>query len=177
LNAFSFTGGFSVYAADGGATSVTDVDISAHALTGSKWNFALNQSRPAFSDCRHEIVKADAFEWFAENTGRKFDLIVLDPPSLAKREDERVRAIAAYAHLSALGIRRLAPGGILLACSCSAHVSTEEFFDTVRKAPMESKRKFRELETTRHAPDHPATFKEAEYLKGVYLDFRPQHSL
>jgi 23S rRNA (cytosine1962-C5)-methyltransferase len=171
LNAFSFTGGFSVYAADGSAASVTDIDISAHALAGSKRNFDLNQSHATFSRCRHERIKADAFEWLGENAKRKFDLIVLDPPSLAKREDERARAIAAYARLASLGIRHLAPNGILLACSCSAHVSAQEFFEAARKAAKESKRKFRELETTRHAPDHPATFKEAEYLKAIYLAF------
>lgn len=171
LNAFSFTGGFSVYAAGGGATSVTDLDMSTHALEGANRNFLLNQSRTDFSACRHEMIKADAFEWLGENPKQKFELIVLDPPSLAKREDERARAIAAYARLAALGIRRLAPAGILLACSCSAHVSAEEFFEAVRKAAKESNRRFRELETTRHAADHPVTFKEAEYLKGIYLRF------
>jgi 23S rRNA (cytosine1962-C5)-methyltransferase len=82
-----------------------------------------------------------------------------------------MRAIAAYTRLASAGIRHLTPGGILLACSCSAHVSAEEFFDAVRKAARESKRKFRELETTAHALDHPASFKEAEYLKGIYLQF------
>lgn len=171
LNAFSFTGGFSVYAADGGARAVTDLDISAHALSGSQRNFALNKSRAAVSDCEHGIIKADAFEWLGGNAKMRFDLIVLDPPSLAKREDERTRAIAAYARLATLGIRHLAPSGILLACSCSAHVSADEFFEAARKGARESKRTFQELETTGHAGDHPATFKEAEYLKAIYLKF------
>jgi 23S rRNA (cytosine1962-C5)-methyltransferase len=171
LNAFSFTGGFSVYAADGGAASVTDLDISAHALTGSKRNFALNQSRPSISACEHETIKADALEWLGGNSKRYFDLIVLDPPSFAKRENEKSRAIAAYSRLAAFGIRHLRPGGKLVSCSCSAHVKADEFFDAVRKAARASKRNFRELETTGHAPDHPATFKEAEYLKAKYLVF------
>jgi 23S rRNA (cytosine1962-C5)-methyltransferase len=171
LNAFSFTGGFSVYAADGGAASVTDLDISAHALTGSKRNFALNQSRPNISACEHETIKADALEWLGGNSKRYFDLIVLDPPSFAKRENEKSRAIAAYSRLAAFGIRHLRPGGKLVSCSCSAHVKADEFFDAVRKAARASKRNFRELETTGHAPDHPATFKEAEYLKAKYLVF------
>jgi len=169
LNAFSFTGGFSVYAADGGANSVTDLDISSHALAGCKSNLALNRC----PSIRHETIKADAFEWLAENGKRKFDMVILDPPSLAKREDERARAVVAYARLASLGIRHLAQDGILLACSCSAHVSAEEFFEAVRNAGKESKRKFRELETTGHAPDHPATFQEAEYLKAIYLAFQP----
>jgi 23S rRNA (cytosine1962-C5)-methyltransferase len=169
LNAFSFTGGFSVYAAAGGATAVTDLDISSHALEGGARNFGLNHSRHALAACRRDAVKADAFEWLDENPKRKFGLIILDPPSLAKREQERTRAIAAYTRLASLGIQHLAPNGILLACSCSAHVTAQEFFDAVRKAAKGSTRKFREMETTGHTPDHPATFKEAEYLKGIYL--------
>jgi 23S rRNA (cytosine1962-C5)-methyltransferase len=171
LNTFSFTGGFSLYAADGGAKSVTDLDISSHALAGAKRNFALNQPRAGVAGCRHETIQADALDWLGENSKRKFDLIVLDPPSFAKRESERARAIAAYARLASLGIEHLEQGGILVACSCSAHVSAEEFFTAVRKSAVGSKRKFEELETSRHAPDHPATFKEAEYLKAIYLTF------
>lgn len=169
LNAFSFTGGFSVYAADGGATSVTDLDISVHALEGAKRNFALNRSRSGIQACKHETIKTDALEWLDGDSTRNFDLIVLDPPSFAKRENEKSRAIAAYTRLATLGIRHLRPGGILVACSCSAHVNAEDFFETVRKAAKASRRRFRELETTGHAADHPAAFKEAEYLKAIYL--------
>jgi 23S rRNA (cytosine1962-C5)-methyltransferase len=171
LNAFSFTGGFSLYAADGGATSVTNLDISAHALAGAMRNFALNESRPAVAACAHETIKGDALEWLGGNSKRNFDLIVLDPPSFAKRENEKSRAIAAYTRLASLAIQHLRPGGILVACSCSAHVNAGEFFEAVRKGAKCSKRKFRELETTGHAPDHPATFAEAEYLKAIYLAF------
>jgi 23S rRNA (cytosine1962-C5)-methyltransferase len=170
LNAFSFSGGFSVYAARGGAKSVTDLDISAHALESAKRNFALNKNFPAVAACRHETVQADAFAWI-EKTAEKFDLIVLDPPSLAKRAAEREGAIRAYERLNALGIARLARDGILVAGSCSAHVTAAEFFDTVRRAAVKSGRRFSELKTTLHPADHPAAFKEAEYLKAVYLDF------
>jgi 23S rRNA (cytosine1962-C5)-methyltransferase len=169
LNAFSFTGGFSLYAARGGAAWVTDLDISAHALAGAERNFALNQLQPAVTACRHEIIQADAFDWLGEQRERKFDLVVLDPPSFAKREAERVGAIRAYAKLVQLGIERLARGGILVACSCSAHVAGEEFFTAVHQATAATGRAFDELETTGHAPDHPAAFKEAAYLKAIYL--------
>jgi 23S rRNA (cytosine1962-C5)-methyltransferase len=65
----------------------------------------------------------------------------------------------------------LNPGGILLSCSCSAHVSSEEFFGAIRAAAKTSSRNFQELQTTHHAPDHHASFKEAEYLKAIYLRF------
>ena len=169
LNAFSFSGGFSLYAARGGARAVTDLDISAHALESSQRNFALNEAIPAVAGCPQERVQADTFEWLGERAGRRFDLVVLDPPSLAKRELERARAIGAYGRLAALGIGVLNPGGILLAASCSAHVTAAEFFGAVRESAVKSGRKFSELRTTRHAPDHPAKFKEGEYLKAIYL--------
>jgi len=169
LNAFSFSGGFSLYAARGGATSVTDVDISMHALAAAKRNFELNQENATIARCKHEPLKADAFEWLNGNASRMFDFVILDPPSLAKREIERNGAILAYGRLVAQGLKHLKPGGILLAASCSAHVTAAEFFGAVRQAATASKRKFKELQTTGHAPDHPATFKEAEYLKAIYL--------
>jgi 23S rRNA (cytosine1962-C5)-methyltransferase len=130
----------------------------------------LNQNFPAVAACRHEIVQADAFEWIGQSRA-KFDLVVLDPPSLAKRAAEREGAIRAYERLNSLGIRLLARDGILVAGSCSAHVSAPEFFDAVRLAATKSGRKFSELKTTQHPPDHPAGFKEADYLKVIYLRF------
>ena len=169
LNAFSFSGGFSLYAARGGARSVADLDISAHALESARRNFALNQDAAPVARCRHELIQADAFEWLERNNARQFDLIVLDPPSLAKRETDRAGAIQAYARLAANGLRALRPDGVLVAASCSAHVSADEFFDAVRGASRRSGRAMTELETTGHPSDHPATFKEAEYLKCIYL--------
>jgi 23S rRNA (cytosine1962-C5)-methyltransferase len=169
LNAFSFSGGFSLYAARGGARSVTDLDISAHALAAAKRNFQLNQTDPAIARCAHQTTQADTFDWLAGKPGRKFDLVILDPPSLAKRETERAGAIRAYGRLAALGIAALRPNGILVAASCSAHVSADEFFSIVRQSAAKSGRKFAELQTTRHAHDHPVGFKEMEYLKAICL--------
>lgn len=171
LNAFSFTGGFSLYAARGGARRVTDLDISAHALAESVRNFERNSSDPRIAACRHETVQADAFTWIEEARTASFDLVIVDPPSLAKRESEREGAIRAYGRLNANAIRLLRKGGTLVAASCSAHVSAEEFFGAVRDAARQSGRRFEELDTTGHAPDHPAAFPEARYLKCLYLRF------
>ena len=171
LNAFSFSGGFSLYAARGGARSVTDLDLSAHALASAKRNVALNAANAVVAACRREFIQADAFEWLNQEPRRRFDLVILDPPSLAKREIERPGAIRAYGRLVSSGIERLTSGGILVACSCSAHVTAEEFFEAVRRSAKSASRRVEELRTTRHAPDHPATFKEAEYLKAIYLRF------
>jgi 23S rRNA (cytosine1962-C5)-methyltransferase len=169
LNAFSFSGGFSLYAARGGARSVTDLDISQHALASAGRNFALNQSEPAIQRCRRDSVQADAFEWLAGSPDKQFDLVVLDPPSLARREAERSAAVRAYEKLAFLGMQHVSRNGILVACSCSAHVSSEEFFQAVRQSAQRSRRRFEEIRTTGHPPDHPATFKEAAYLKALYL--------
>ncbi|MBE7501381.1 MAG: class I SAM-dependent methyltransferase [Verrucomicrobiales bacterium] len=169
LNVFSFSGAFSVYAARGGATSTTDLDLSPHALESAARNLALNRHLPTVAACHHERVQADAFAWLAQHPSRLFDLIVLDPPSLARRESERPGAIQAYGRLVASSLRWLAPGGVLLAASCSAHVSADEFFGTVRTALRGTGRRFTELETTGHPPDHLATFPEAHYLKAIYL--------
>jgi 23S rRNA (cytosine1962-C5)-methyltransferase len=171
LNAFSFTGGFSLYAARGGARSVASLDISPHALSGAERNFALNRDHPAVAACRHEIIQANAFDWLEANAERMFDLVVLDPPSLAKKEAERAGAIRAYGKLATSALLHLRPGGTLVAASCSAHVSAQEFFSAVTDAATASGRTFTQLNTTRHAPDHPATFPEAEYLKCISLRF------
>jgi 23S rRNA (cytosine1962-C5)-methyltransferase len=170
LNAFSFSGGFSLYAARGGARSVTDLDLSAHALASAKRNFALNASHPVVAHCGHELIQADAFEWL--QSSRRFDLIVLDPPSLAKRESERAGAVRAYGRLISMAIDGLSPAGILVACSCSAHVTAEEFFAAARNSATRSVRRYEVLRTTGHAPDHRATFKEGDYLKAIYVKFR-----
>ena len=169
LNAFSFSGGFSLYAARGVARSVTDLDISSHALESAKRNFALNKSDPNVASCRHITIQTDAFAWLEQNCAQQFDLVILDPPSLAKREADRLGAIQAYRKLSASGIRALRSEGVLVAASCSAHVSAEEFFDVVRQSALESGRRFVELETTGQPLDHLATFPEAQYLKCIYL--------
>jgi 23S rRNA (cytosine1962-C5)-methyltransferase len=168
LNAFSYSGGFSLYAARGGATSVTNVDISPQALESGQRNVALNRADPAIRACPQEQVQADVFDWLRATEAR-FDLAILDPPSLARREAQRKDALFAYGRLARSGIERLRRGGILVAASCSAHVSADEFFSRVRLTARQSGRLFRELATTGHPPDHPATFPEAHYLKCIYL--------
>ncbi|MBB5350131.1 23S rRNA (cytosine1962-C5)-methyltransferase [Haloferula luteola] len=166
LNMFSFSGGFSVHAARGGASRVTDVDISAHALESADRNFALN---PELSSVPRTGVQADAFRWMGE-TQERWDLIVTDPPSLAKRERDKAGALKAYRALNAQAIRCLKPGGVLVAASCSAHVRAGEFLGMIREEVRRSGRESRELWSAGHAPDHPAAFAEAHYLKAVAME-------
>ena len=173
LNAFSFSGGFSLYAARGGARSTTDLDISPHALDSARRNFALNAADPGIAACRHDCAQAETFNWLAASSHADFDLVILDPPSLAKRETERAGAIQAYRKLAELGLSRLRRGGILVAASCSAHVSTGEFFTAALDALHACRRPYVELARTTHAPDHPAAFPEAQYLKCLFARLEP----
>jgi 23S rRNA (cytosine1962-C5)-methyltransferase len=169
LNAFSCPGGFSLYAARAGARSVLVLDLSAHALESGRRNWELNRAIPEVAACHYEQAQGDAFGWLAESPPRVFDVVVVDPPSLAKREVERSRAIEAYGRLAASAIRRVRPGGFLVSASCSAHVSEAEFFAVVREAARSSRRPFSELETTGPAGDHPTRIPELRYLKAIYL--------
>jgi len=174
LNLFSYTGGFSLYAARGGARSVTDLDISTHAIEQARRHFALNGQIPAVAAAHHEAIQADAFDWLASPASQAFDLVILDPPSLARRESERADALKAYEHLARGALRRLRAGGLLLAASCSAHVGAAEFFEVIRSAARRTARTVHELETTGHPADHPATFPEAAYLKAIFLTSTPE---
>ena len=132
----------------------------------------MNHALPEVARCRHEIAQADAFEWLKAAPRREFGLLVLDPPSFAKRESERAGALRAYERLTALAIHWLARESILVAASCSAHVTAEEFFEAVRRSLAGSGRKHAVMQTTRHAPDHPAAIPEMEYLKAIYFTVR-----
>jgi 23S rRNA (cytosine1962-C5)-methyltransferase len=145
---------------------VTDLDISRHALDSAARNFSLN---PLLATVARHAVQADAFRWL-EESGGSYDLIITDPPSLAKRETEREGAAKAYARLNLAALRRLRPSGILVAASCSAHVSADEFYVAVDEELRENGRPYRELLRSGHAPDHPARFREAQYLKALCVE-------
>ena len=158
-----------MYAARGGATRVVDVDVSAPALEAGKRNFDRNAGVGGWA-CSREGLRADVFEWFRETPPIGCGLIVVDPPSMAKREPERAEAIRQYARLASGAIRQLrGDGGILVAASCSSHVSEAEFFESVLGACRSSGRRFVEIERTGHPADHPSSFPQAAYLKCIYL--------
>lgn len=170
LNVFAYTGGFSVYAARGGATEVTSLDLSKPALQDAQRNFALNQDNPNVTQAKHELLAGDAFQLLKElqQAGRTFDIVILDPPSFAKKQDEVEGALAAYGRLTKLGLGVLKKGGILVAASCSSRVDADTFFKTVSLAALDVKRPLSEIERTSHALDHPINFPEGAYLKCLF---------
>jgi 23S rRNA (cytosine1962-C5)-methyltransferase len=165
LNVFAYTGGFSVYAARGGARSIVSVDASAPALEAATRNLARNQHTPP-----HEIVVEDAFETLARmgKTGHRFDLVIADPPSFARKQTQVTQALSAYKRLTQLSLGVLRPGGTLVQASCSSRVDAETFFETVHRAAVQAGRPLREIERTGHGLDHPITFKEGTYLKCLF---------
>ncbi|MFH1086249.1 MAG: class I SAM-dependent rRNA methyltransferase [Chloroflexota bacterium] len=170
LNVFSYTGGFSVYAARGGARSVISLDASAPALQAAERNMAHNSHIPAVAAAAHETTAGDAFEALAQmaRAGRRFDLVIVDPPAFAQSRAQVPQALAAYARLTRLALGVLRAGGTLVQASCSAQVTAELFFAVVHRAAAQAGRPLREIERTGHALDHPIGFREGAYLKCVF---------
>ncbi len=169
LNCFSFSGGFSVNAALGGASSVFSVDQDADAIALARENFTLN----GINASKHDFLAADAFELLEsfKKEGRKFDLIVLDPPAFAKSQKAVEGAIAGYASLNRQALAVLKPGGLLCTASCSARVSPEAFFEAVKEGAYNAGSELTLVEERYQPPDHPVRlqFREGKYLKFFVL--------
>ncbi len=167
LNVFSYSGGFSLHAARGGAESVTSVDLDPHALELCQRNFRLN---PVCNVVPHEEIAGDAFQVFSDlrAANRLFELVIVDPPSFAKTEAEVPRALNSYARLAKSAVRVLKPGGTLVFASCSSRVSADVLFQTIENTCSAYGRPLAIFDRTYHAPDHPAKFPESRYLKCLY---------
>ena len=172
LNLFSYTGGFSLYAARGGARKVVSVDFSRPAIEAAKRNFELNFDIPNVKACMHEGIVGDAFAVLDDisKSSRSFDVVVVDPPSFAKCEAEIPGALRSYGRLCKAALKALRKNGVLVFASCSSRVSSEDFFKTINAAASEVGRPLREFKRTEHAIDHPAKFKESSYLKCIYAE-------
>jgi len=171
LNAFSYTGGFSLYAARGGATDVVSLDSSRAALDEARENFALNADVPEIARANHTCVCDDAFSALArlEREKQRFELVVLDPPAFAKSRDEVGSALSAYAKLAELGCGLLAPEGLLVMASCSARIDADALAGAIHKGAARAGRKLDEWQRSAHALDHPVRFPEGAYLKCLWL--------
>ena len=170
LNAFSYTGGFSVYAARGGAKEVISLDASNVATEVAERNFKLYQSASIAESCIHECVTGDAFDAMSKmkKEGRLFEMVIIDPPSFAHKKSQRDAAINAYKKLTRIGLGILAPNGILVQASCSSRVDSDLFFNAINIATQQVGRRLKEIERSSHALDHPIDFHEGEYLKCLF---------
>ena len=167
LNLYGYTGGFSIAAGLGGASSVTTVDIARAAieLAGESW--AANGLDPTL----HHGVADDVPTFLAGSEANRFDLIVADPPNFAPSERSLDAALASYRKLHADCLGRLSRGGFYLAASCSSHVDATTFLGTIREAAASIRKQVQVLERTSAPADHPrlVAFPEGDYLKVVLL--------
>ncbi len=165
LDVCCYSGGFAVNAALGGAERVRAVDSSAPALELARANAALN----GVGD-RCEFVAADAFDFLAD-ARPEFDLVCLDPPSFAPGARERMRGLRGFRKLNALALGALAPGGVLVTCSCSHHLSWSDLAGALAAAASDAGRDLVVLETVTQGPDHPVllAMPETEYLRCFVL--------
>ena len=166
LNMFSYTGGFSFSAMQGGANLVHSVDSSAKAIELTNENVELNFP----GDKRHEAYIADAFD-FMKDINDKYDLIILDPPAFAKHKNVLGQALQGYKRLNTRAFQQIRPGGVLFTFSCSQVVTKTNFREAVFSAAAISKRNVRILHQLSQPGDHPINIyhPEGEYLKGLVL--------
>lgn len=165
LNCFSYSGGFSVFAAQGGAESVVSVDASEPALLLAKQNLALN----GFEPDKHPCVQENVFDYLkaCKESERQFDVVIVDPPAFAKSAGALKRASRAYVRLNRMAIEVLKPGGILVSASCSSAVDYDAFLGFLRLAGGEAHRSVQIVKTHLNSVDHPTfvAFPEGHYFK------------
>ena len=166
LNAFCYSGGFSVYALNAAASSVDSIDASQKAIYLTIRNIEAN----GLADKPANNIADDVMRYFKTNDAL-YDVMVLDPPAFAKSLSARHRAVQGYKRLNIEGLKRLAPGGILFTFSCSQVVDRELFYNTVVAAAMEVGRQVRVLHQLTQPADHPINVfhPESNYLKGLVL--------
>jgi 23S rRNA (cytosine1962-C5)-methyltransferase len=168
LDVFSYAGGFSVHALANGATEVTSLDISKQALDLARENGKLN----AYSGM-HKTISGDAFKEMKDliKKEKRFDVVVIDPPSFAKQQSEIDLAKKKYAQLAELGEQLTAKNGLLVLASCSSRVLAQAFFDLNVQALNSQTRLYETILKTKHDSDHPISFPEGAYLKCGYYRF------
>lgn len=166
LNLFSYTGGFSIYAGLGGASKVKSVDIAEPALQLAQQSWQLN----GLSDSLHQTEAADVFEFLQTET-QKYQVVMVDPPSMTHSEKTKSQAVAAYTDLFAKACRLVQGGDHLVLSSCSSHISMEDFLSIIEEALSTARRKGQILRVSGQGMDHPFPHfcRELQYLKFVDL--------
>jgi 23S rRNA (cytosine1962-C5)-methyltransferase len=172
LDAFAYTGGFAAGALRSGAASVLAVDSSGAACVRAAAHLAA--SAPPGGLARHEVLEANAFDALRsfERDGRRFDLIVLDPPPFTRRRTAIDAALRGYKEINLRAFRCLRPGGLLATFSCSHHVSPTLFEEVCRAAAEDVGRPVRVDVRLGQARDHPVLLAvpETRYLTGLLLE-------
>ena len=171
FDAFCYTGGFAVHAALSGAKAVTAVDSSADALSLARRNAQLNGAGE-----RIHFVEANVFDELRRlaDAGPRFDVVILDPPAFARSKEALERAVGGYKEINLRALKVLRPGGVLVTCSCSFHMSEALLQAVVAEAAVDAKRDVRLVESRGHPRDHPVhpAMPETRYLTCLTFDVR-----
>ena len=166
LDVFSYLGAWGIRAAAAGAASVTCVDSSARAGEWISENASLN-------DVQVDVLVKDAFDALRDldKDGERFDVVVLDPPAFIKKRKDQKAGLAAYERINQMGLKLLKPGGILVSCSCSFHLSQDDLRKAVVKSLRRTDQRGQLLEVGGQGPDHPVhpAIPETAYLKSLVL--------
>ena len=169
LNVFSYTGGFSVAAGVGGATHVTSVDIAPAAIEAAHAHWGLS----GLSESQHSGVAADAFEFLADSARerRRWDVVILDPPSFAPNRESVPKAMSAYQNVIEAGARVTASQGLLAVASCSSHIDLPMFLECCEEGVSRARRRGTVVTISGQPQDHPTplALPEFRYLKFVLL--------
>jgi 23S rRNA (cytosine1962-C5)-methyltransferase len=164
LDCFTFNGGFALHLA-GACASVLALDISAEAIAAAQGNAAFNDIHNV------EFREANVFDALREleNAGERFETIVLDPPAFAKNRRSIAKAARGYKEINLRALKLLQPGGVLITCSCSYHISEQMFLEIVTDAAVDAHRRLQIVEKRTQASDHPilAGMPETHYLKCI----------
>ncbi len=168
LDCFTYSGGFALNAAAGGAEEITAVDISEEAIASASWNAELNGASNI------SFVNANAFDFLREavRNKEKYEVIVLDPPAFTKSKASLSGAVRGYKEINLSAVKLLPAGGILATHSCSYHMPEELFLKTVMSAVSDIGRKVRIIGLFGQDNDHPvlAGYPESSYLKSLWLE-------
>lgn len=166
LNCFSYTGGFSLFALQAGASSVSSVDSSQLACHIAQENVLLNH----LDVNKHQVINEDVFT-FLKTSPLDYDLIILDPPAFAKKRQDVAAACSAYKEINRLAMEKMPLGSLLLTCSCSYFIDTSLFQNLLFQTALEAKRAVKIISRHYQAKDHPISLfhPEGEYLKGFLL--------
>lgn len=168
LDCFTHTGSFALHAGHYGAKEVTGVDISEYACQFARENAALNGLQKTV-----QFTAANAFDLLSEQSraGKKYDVVILDPPAFTKTRAAVDGAARGYKEINLRGMKLLNEGGYLITCSCSQHILPAHFMDIVKSAALDARVRLRQIEYRTQAKDHPVLLSapETQYLKcGIF---------
>jgi 23S rRNA (cytosine1962-C5)-methyltransferase len=168
LDVFSYLGGWGIQAAKYGAKEVVCLDSSASAVEWITENSRLNSV-----DDKVKVICDDAFDGLKNlnQTNEKFDVIILDPPAFVKKLKDKKEGLLAYQRINETALKLLAPGGVLLSCSCSMHVENDDLVQVLRRASFNAHTEIQIVERGHQAPDHPVhlAIPETDYLKMIIV--------